>query len=95
MIVTSENGVKVSGRLTLEATTALFKQGLPMEQNKEALVVDMAAVEAVDSSAVSLMLSWLRAAQRQQVKLEFINVPDNLRSLANLYDVADSLALSA
>jgi phospholipid transport system transporter-binding protein len=47
----------------------------------------------VDSSAVSLMLSWLRTANSKNVKLSFINVPDNLLSLANLYGVAESLSL--
>jgi phospholipid transport system transporter-binding protein len=74
-------------------TVALFNQGLPLQGGADGLVVDLAQVEAVDSSAVSLMLSWLRAAQRQNVKLSFVNTPENLLSLAKLYGVADSLPL--
>jgi phospholipid transport system transporter-binding protein len=48
----------------------------------------------MDSSAVSLMLVWLREAQRNKTKLRFLNVPDNLLSLAKLYGVADLLPLS-
>jgi ABC-type transporter Mla MlaB component len=36
----------------------------------------------------------LRNAQRHQAKLTFVNVPDNLRSLADLYGVADALPLN-
>jgi phospholipid transport system transporter-binding protein len=77
----------------MESTTALFNKGLPVAAGMSDLVIDFTRVEAVDSSAVSLMLAWLRSAQRQNVNLSFINVPDNLRSLANLYGVAESLSL--
>jgi phospholipid transport system transporter-binding protein len=43
----------------------------------------------VDSSAVSLVLEWLREAQRNQRKLRFTHLPDNLKSLATLYSVLD------
>lgn len=87
------NVVQVSGRLTMETTVALFNQGLALQGGRTELVVDLAQVEAVDSSALSLMLAWLRAAQRNNVKLAFVNTPDNLLSLAELYGVADSLPL--
>lgn len=87
------NRVQLSGRLTMETIAALFSKGLQLAEGINEVVIDFAQVEAVDSSAVSLMLSWLRTAQRKNVKLSFVNVPDNLRSLANLYGVAESLSL--
>lgn len=85
--------VPVSGRLTLETATGLFGKGVMLPEGATEVVVDLAGVEAVDSSAVSLMLSWLRAAQRKNVQLSFINTPENLLSLASLYGVADALPL--
>lgn len=90
-----EHVVKFSGPLTMYTITEIFRKGLLLPEGKSELVVDFAKIEAVDSSAVSLMLSWLRAAKSKNMKLSFINVPDNLRSLANLYGVAESLSLSA
>jgi len=89
----SEIVVQLSGRLTLETATSWFNKGLQIKEGQSDLVIDFARVEAVDSSAVSLMLAWLRTAQIKKVKLSFTNVPDNLLSLANLYGVAESLAL--
>ncbi len=89
------NVVQLSGRLTMDNATALFGKGLPIAGSGGDIVIDFAQVEAVDSSAVSLMLAWLRTAQRNKAKLSFINVPDNLRSLANLYGVAEPLSLGA
>ena len=85
--------VKISGPLTMYTITEIFRNGLQLPEGKAELVVDFAKIEAVDSSAVSLMLSWLRVAKSKNVKLSFINVPDNLHSLANLYGVAESLSL--
>lgn len=88
-----DNIMRVSGRLTMETTVELFRKGVKLKEGVTDLVVDMAQVDAVDSSAVSLMLSWLRAAQRGKVRISFINVPENLLSLTSLYGVAESLSL--
>lgn len=92
MITRNGNRVVVSGDLTMATANAVFKEGFEAA-NGDQLVVDLAQVGAVDSSAVSLMLSWLREAQRQNVQLCFTHVPDNLISLAKLYSVAESLPL--
>ena len=39
------------------------------------------------------MLAWVREAQRNKVKLSFEHIPENLLSLARLYDVAELLPL--
>jgi len=83
---------QVSGRLTIDVVTALYNSGLP-PKGKSALVVDLGKVEAVDSAAVSLLLSWQRRAQRDRVSLCFSNVPDNLMSLARMYGVAELIPL--
>jgi phospholipid transport system transporter-binding protein len=82
--------VLVSGPLTLETVKALFDQGL-QTNGKPSLVVDLSGVEAVDSSAVSLLLVWVRQAQHADVRLCFNHVPENLLALASLYGVADAL----
>lgn len=91
--MTGGNIVQVSGRLTLDTAAALFGNALALKDGVGDVVIDLAQVEMVDSSAVSLMLSWLRAAQHKNVKLTLMNVPDNLISLANLYGVAETLSL--
>ncbi len=57
-------------------------------------MVDLAQVDAVDSSAVSVLLQWSRLSRENGVQLSFINLPPNLLSLANLYDVAEVLPIS-
>jgi len=92
-VTDADNMVHVTGRLVMDTTAALFNTGLKFKPGVKELVVDLAQIEAVDSSAVSLMLAWLRAAQRSNVKLTFVNISDNLFSLAELYGVDETLLL--
>ncbi len=91
MNVLDGHTMRVTGPLTLNTAKALFDQGLP--QGQPSVVVDLSAVEAVDSAAVSLMLVWLREAQRRNITLCYTGIPENLMSLARLYGVADALPL--
>ncbi len=93
MISRYEGCVQVPSHLTIETVTPLFKNGL-QAAGETPLVIDLAEVEMVDSAAVSLMLAWLREAQRGSVELCFTHVPENLLSLARLYGVVDMLPLS-
>ena len=93
MIQREGDCLRVSGRLTMDSIGATFADAmLPIEG--KSWTIDLAQVEAADSAAVSMLLSWLRNAQRHEATLTFVNVPENLRSLAALYGVADALPLS-
>ena len=84
----------MAGRLTMETVTSLY--GTDLQGNgKDALEIDFAKVEAVDSAAVSLLLCWLRRAQQHNTMLRFSNMPDNLLSLAHLYGVAELFPAAA
>jgi phospholipid transport system transporter-binding protein len=84
--------LRVTGRLTMDAIGVSFKEAMQALEGKN-WVVDLAQVESVDSSAVSMLLAWLRNARQHEAKLTFINVPENLRTLAILYGLADALPL--
>ena len=89
-----ENVLQISGRLTIDTAASIFENGLQFTQSSDRLTIDMSKVEVVDSTAVSLMLFWLRTAQANKVQLMFANVPVNLLSLANLYGLAETFSLT-
>jgi len=62
---------------------------LPGEQ-----VFDLGQVVEADSSALAVMLGWLRAASLSQSTVKFANIPTGVRSLAELYGVAELLPLA-
>jgi phospholipid transport system transporter-binding protein len=55
------------------------------------VTVDLGGLTEVDSTAISLLLEWRREAQRGNRKITFVNLSDNLKSLAELYGVTELL----
>jgi len=83
----------VGGALTLATVAALLHEG------NEAIAqgvrtVDLGEVGELDSSALALLLAWLREARRRDGSLCFENLPQGLTTIARLYGVADLLPVS-
>lgn len=79
--------------LTFQSARAALEQGCAAIAAGET-VFDLGGVKTADSSGVALMLAWLRKAQSRGQRLTFINVPQNLDTIARLYGV-DGLLASA
>lgn len=80
----------VSGPLTLETARAASLTEIPAELHVS--TIDLDGVTEVDSFALGVLMQWVR---QQKGKLEFTNIPQNLRSLADLYDVSAMLSIAA
>ena len=50
-------------------------------------VLDLSAVEALDSSAVAIVLAWIRVLQEKNAAPVLQGVPEKLLTLARLYGV--------
>jgi len=89
----------VNGRLCVgcamvtDNARSLFEQGLARIVAGEQ-VVDLSAVADADSSAVAVMLGWLRHAAEAGAVIRFAGVPAGVLSLAELYGVSDLLPLA-
>ena len=75
--------------LTMSDTAPVLARGLAAIASGETKI-DFSGLIAMDSAAVAAMLAWQRAAQAKGLRLEFINMPPALKSLAHLY-VADTM----
>lgn len=52
---------------------------------------DLSGLTSVDSASVAILLAWQRAAQERGARLQFLNPPASLLSLAGLYGVRELL----
>jgi phospholipid transport system transporter-binding protein len=79
LIMANARGLLDAGRVALQ----------PGEQ-----VFDFSQVSEADSSAIVVMLGWLRSAEGARAAIRFAGVPAGVLSLAELYGVAELLPLA-
>lgn len=89
MIRLAGDRIEVSGPMTIAAAARLLAEGEAAIES--ATVFDLAGVTELDSSCLAVVFGWLRAANSAGKSLRLINPPQNLLSLAAVYDVADLL----
>lgn len=79
LVMANARGLLAAGRSALQ----------PGEQ-----IFDFTEVGEADSSALAVMLGWLRAAELSGSTIRFANIPAGVRSLAELYGIAELLPLA-
>ncbi len=93
MILRDGNKLIVQGAVTIDNVVMVTAQGVALF-DRDDLVIDLAQVTEVDSSAVSMLLEWQRKAHSHNRQLHFTNLPKTLKSLAQLYGVSELIPLA-
>lgn len=82
----------VRGPIIVDNVAEMTRQGKAL-LDEDGLVIDLAQVTEVDSSAISMLFEWLRLVHARNQQLYFANLPVNLSSLVQLYGVTDFIPL--
>lgn len=87
------------GRLIVKVPLIIANARALLEAGRSALqpgeqVFDFSEVTEADSSALAVMLGWLRAAEAARANIRFANIPQGVSSLAELYGVTELLPLA-
>ena len=80
----------VSGALTLANVATVLREG-KAAIGEGVHTIDLGEVGELDSSALALLLAWLREAKQHSRNLSFANLPQGLTAIARLYGVAELL----
>ena len=88
MIERSGDRIKLASAMTFAQAVAL-RDAVLKEIDRDALTVDLGSVAEADSTALSLLLEWQRAAKARGWTIRYANFPPNLRSLAEVYGVLE------
>ena len=91
MIACDGGRCTVQGPVTLDNVVELLAEGNGQFTASE-VTVDLAAVTEVDSAALSVLLEWRREAGRNGRTVRYLNLPANLKSLAELYGIIELLS---
>ena len=94
MIRESNDRLYVNGPVTLENIMQIVEAGARYIDGAPK-VFDFSEVSEIDSAAVSLMLEWSRRARASGSQVRFANLGESIRSLIDLYGVADLIQLDA
>ena len=93
MIVRDGYRLRVQGAINMSNVKSLLEVGL-QQLNPELKEIDFSGLEEVDSSAISMILEWLRVSQSRHLQLSVVNMPENMKSLASLYGVLELIPIS-
>ncbi len=85
---------RVTGPVTIDNVRGVIEEGRRAFAGNDARV-DLGGLENVDSSALSMLLEWMRDAAGSGRQFRVRNVPENLASLARVYGVLDHLPIEA
>lgn len=97
MIERDESGLRLRGAVLNTNAALLLAEGRDCLRQKDAprrFVVDLAAMEEADASALAVAFGWLRTAKSLGIDLRFAHLPAGMVSQAKLYGVYDILPLS-
>ncbi|EXI85265.1 MAG: putative NTP binding protein (contains STAS domain) [Candidatus Accumulibacter regalis] len=97
MIEQAEGGLRVTAPMVIANARALHEAGrraLSSAQRSASVLLDLAGVAEVDSSALATLFAWQRKAAESAVQLRVANPPASLISLAALYGVSELLPLA-
>lgn len=90
MIESAGDRLLVKSPMVMGNAHELLAAGRAALQSGET-VFDFSAVEEADSSAIAVMLGWLRTAAEARSTVRFAHIPAGVRSLAELYGLLDLL----
>ncbi len=83
-----DNHWNVSGDVVIGTVSSLLSASKSLVIKADT-IVDFAQVTDIDTSTISLILEWKRRAQKENQTIKLANMSDNLKSLTDLYGVAE------
>jgi len=92
MIERTEGCLRVTVPMTVPNAATLLAAGFGIIK-ETAETIDLSAVSAADSSALAVMLGWMRAASASGRVVCFAHPPAGLQALAELYGISNLLPL--
>ena len=71
----------VSGDLDYSTVMLLWNQSLPLIQSLNELKFDLTEVSSSSSAGLALLIEWIKYAKRTKKPIQFINIPEKLKSI--------------
>lgn len=86
-IVEKDNRLLVSGELNFATVMDLWNKSLPLFTRQSQLTIDLSQVTTSNSAGLALLIEWLKLAKNEKKTLKFVNIPQQLQTLADVAGV--------
>jgi len=88
--------LQLEGDINYSTVSQALKLNLFSTENVSSgkICVDFSRIDNADSSALALMIHWLRAAKEKKIDIRFSNIPTKLIALAEMSNLETVLPLS-
>ena len=83
----------LQGELGFQSVSAVLRDAGSRMQGEARLEVDLKGVTRADSAGLALLVEWLRESENAGNEIVFINVPDQLLSIARVCGLNEILSL--
>jgi phospholipid transport system transporter-binding protein len=83
----------LQGELGFDSVADVLRHAGAMMTGKARLEVDLRDVSRADSAGLALLVEWLRESEYAGNEIAFINVPDQLLSIARVCGLDEILSL--
>lgn len=84
----------LEGELDFFSVPDVLTQARACRPDDGSIRVDLKGVSRADSAGLALLLEWLRRAERHGCDISFVNVPEQLMSIARVCGLEGILPLS-
>lgn len=75
--------LRIHGELSFASVPALQRAAAGhIERAASPLLIDLGAVQRVDSAGLALLVDWLRQGRRHGLEMRFTGMPDQLMAIA-------------
>jgi len=91
MMIERDGRLFVEGAMTMNQAASLLSEGEKLCAAADS-VIDLKEVTVADSSALAVLIGWVRHAQAMGRHIKVANPPQSMLSLASLYGVDEMLA---
>ncbi len=76
--------VEITGDLTFDTVAEIVSRGDEVLGDDGRITLDLRSVTRADSAGLALMVEWLREARRRGGRLQVVNMPEQMFSIAQM-----------
>jgi anti-anti-sigma factor len=85
--------LEVNGSIHFDNVVHVLTQSQSLLQQLVALKIDLKGLVHCDSSAIALLIAWVRDAKKQHKSIQFLNMPKFMQAILTVCDLESVLPI--